>query len=138
MTWHNLYIRKILWLLALERLEDVKKRNQRDCCKRRDHSQHSFLGNVNIKIRPDSSYIFKKDWQDLMGDGQRKKSRERERQNVKKQIRYPWDQINLLEVCLKFNPELPSSHNNAELTINYWIYRVYNMKPAFEKNSYSW
>lgn len=36
--------------------------------------------------------------------------------------------INLLDVSLKFNSEFPCCHDNVEPTINYLIYRVFNMK----------
>lgn len=45
-----MYFRKILWLLALERLEEVKKQNQRDCCKTRDDGQRSYGGSIDRKI----------------------------------------------------------------------------------------
>lgn len=79
----HLYFRKILWLLALERLEEVRKQNQRDCCKTRDDGQRSFGSNVNRKIRPDSKLHFQQRLIGLNSRQEGKKNRERDK-NVKK------------------------------------------------------
>lgn len=44
--------------------------------------------------------------------------------------------LEIIKGCLKLNSEFPSSHNSAEPTINYLIYRVYNMKTNQQLRKY--